>query len=267
VSARLAERQRDFAAWLLARTAPRATPGLVGDARASAAERLHVYRFAYLSRLVDVLRDDFPALLAALGRERFDPLAAAYLRAQPSRHFSLRYVGARFPAFLAEGEAARELREVAPFSPDLARLELAVTDAFDAADARALGRADLSELAPEAFGDLALALVPGAQLLALGWPVRALREAHDAERPLELAALAPGPERVLVWRRDERVLHRACGAEEHALLARVAAGTSFGELCAACAETRDAEQAAAFAASLLARWLEDGLLRGDGAPS
>lgn len=261
MSAQLAERQRTFAAWLLAREAPAATPGLLGDARAGAAERLRVYRYAYLSRLVGVLRDDFPALLAALGRERFDSLAAAYLRAHPSRHFSLRHVGARFPAFLAEHEHAREVRANAPWCADLARLELAVTDAFDAADARPLARGELEQLSPEAWDGLALAPLPGAQLLALAWPVRALREAHDAERPLAADAVAPASERVLVWRKQERVLHRECSAAEHALLARVVGGIRFGELCALAAEQRGEAQGAAFAASLLARWVEDGVLR------
>jgi hypothetical protein len=260
VSAPLASRQRDFAAWLLARDAPAATPELLGDARASAAERLHVYRYAYLSRLVGVMRDDFPALLGALGREGFDPLAAAYLRAQPSRHFSLRHVGAGLPTFLAEHADARESRASAPWCADLARLELAVTDAFDAADAQALSRADLTALPPEFWDELALAPMPGAQLLTLAWPVRALRAAHDAEQRLSLESLAPATERVLVWRRDERVLHRECSAEEHALLARVASGVRFGALCALAAEARGEEAGAAFAASLLARWVEDGLL-------
>jgi hypothetical protein len=265
VSPRLAQRQRDFAGWLLACDAPAQTPGLVGDARASAAERLHVYRYAYLSRLVGVLGDDFPALLAAVGRERFDPLAAAYLREQPSRHFSLRHVGARFPAWLAAAEHALSLesRAQAPWAAELARLELALTDAFDAADARPLARGDLEPLPAEAWDALRLELMPGAQLLALAWPVRALRAAHDAGQPLPLSPLAPEPERLLVWRRDERVLHRACSAEEHALLARLAGGIRFGALCALAAESHGEAEGAAFAASALARWVEDGVLRSD----
>jgi len=260
VSAPLAARQQEFAAWLLARDAPESVSGLLGDERSSALERLHVYRYAYMSRLVGVLRDDFPALLGALGRTRFDPLAAAYLRAQPSRHFSLRHVGARLPAFLATHESMRESRASAPWCPDLARLELAVSDAFDAEDAQPLARADLARLAPQAWDSLALSLVPGTQLLSLAWPVRALRAAHDAAKPLALEALAPVAEHVLVWRRDERVLHRDCSAEEYALLARVAGGVRFGELCALAAEARGEEAGAALAAGALARWVEDGVL-------
>jgi hypothetical protein len=259
----LAQLQGDFARWLLDREPPAETPRLLGDSRASAAERLHAYRYAYLSRLVGVLRDDFPALERTLGRDAFDPLAAAYLRSNPSRHFSLRHAGARFPAFLAQHEAARETRARAPFAPDLARFELAVTDAFDAADARPLLRSDLVHLAPEAWADLSLTRMPGAQLLELAWPVRALRVAYDAEQPLAVDAIEAASERVLVWRKSERVLHRACDAEEFALLARIASGLRFGELCALAAEARGEEGGAAYAASLLATWVEAELLRGE----
>ncbi len=238
------------------------TTGLLGDERASAGTRLRVYRHAYRVRILSVLRDDYPALLSALGEAHFAALAAAYLHANPSQHPSLRYAGARLPAFIAEHAAALEVRAGAPWAADLARLELAVTDAFDAADAQALSRADLTALPPEYWSELALALMPGAQLATYAWPVRALRAAHDAGQPLVLEALAPAPapEPVLVWRRSERVLHRECSAEELRLLGQVARGVSFGVLCALTAETRGEEAGAAFAASLLARWVEDGVL-------
>ena len=260
VHAPLASAQRDFAAWTIAREEPLLTPGLSGDARADVRERLGVYRHAYLARLVEVLADDYPALKRALGDARFDALAAAYVRALPSRSPSLRDLGARLPGFVAAHEAAAELRAGAPWAADLARLELAVTDAFDAEDALPLARSDLAAVAPEQWGELALSLMPGARLLALAWPVRALRAAHDAEQPLVLEALAPRAERVLVWRKDERVLHREVDASEAELLARVVAGACFGELCALAAEGCGDESGAALAAGLLGRWVEDELL-------
>ncbi len=260
MSTPLVSRQQEFSAWVMAREAPATTLGLLGDARASSETRLGVYRNAYAGRIIATLRDDYPALRSALGAAPFDALAADYLHAHPSQHPSLRYAGARLPAFLAEHEAVRSVRASAPWAADLAHLELAVTDAFDAADAQALSRADLTALPPQHWDALALALMPGAQLPTFAWPVRALRAAHDAEQPLAFDALAPASERVLVWRRDERVLHRECSAEEHALLAHVARGVRFGALCALAAEARGEVAGAAFAASLLARWVEDEVL-------
>ena len=221
-----------------------------------------MYRNAYVARIVAALGEDFPALKHALGAVRFDALAAAFLHAHPSQHPSLRYAGAHLPAFIAGHTcaAAAELRATAPWAADLARLELAITDAFDAADTKLLTRADLSALPPPQWDVLALALIPGAQLLALGWPVRALRSAHDAEQPLARGALAPAPEHVLVWRREERVMHRALEASEATLLARAQHGVRFGELCALAAEALGDATGAAFAASVLARWVKDGVL-------
>ncbi len=261
----LTRAQGAFAGWLMAREDPAATPGLFGDARASAAERLGVYRNAYSARIISALGDDFPALKRALGDACFTALAAAYLHANPSQHPSLRYAGARLPAFIAEhaAPAAAELRLSAPWAADLARFELAVTDAFDAVDSKLLTRADLTALPPELWDQLALAVVPGAQLLTLAWPVRAVRAAHDAEQPLALATLAAAAECVFVWRREERVMHRALEASEATLLARAQHGVRFGELCALAAEERADEAGAAFAASVLGRWVEDGVLVAD----
>ena len=90
--------------------------------------------------------------------------------------------------------------------------------------------------------------------------MRALRSAHDAEQPLAFEVLTRGPEHVLVWRREERVMHRALEASEAVLLARAQHGVRFGELCALAAETLGDAAGAAFAASVLARWIEDAVL-------
>jgi len=261
MSAPLADAQRAFAARVMESELQASLDGLLGDARADARERVGVYRHAYLARLLEVLGDDYPALKRALGESAFRGLAESYVRALPSQSPSLRDLGARLPAFLAAHEAASELRASAPWAADLARLELAVTDAFDAADALSLARSDLAAIAPEHWGELALALMPGTQLLAFAWPVRALRAAHDADQPLALDALSPRAEHVLVWRCEERVLHREVDASEAELLARLESGARFGELCALAAEARGDETGAAFAARMLARWVDEEILQ------
>lgn len=256
----LAGVQSEFAGWVTARAAPTETPALLGDARAGTAERLGVYRSAYLLRIVAALGEDFPALKAALGAAAFDALASDYVEACPSRHPSLRHAGDRLAAFVAGHESAAEARARWPFAADLAALEWAITDAFDAADAEPLSRADLTALPPEYWDDLALVPLPGAQLLELAWPVRALRAAHDAGEALPPVAPAPSSERVLVWRREERVRHRELSAEEAPLLALALRGARFGAVCALAAASRGEEAGAAHAAAALARWVEDGVL-------
>lgn len=61
---------------------PRSPVGLVGDERLNAADRLGIYRHAYMARLVGALRDLFPHVADALGDD-FDAVAEAWLRENP----------------------------------------------------------------------------------------------------------------------------------------------------------------------------------------
>jgi hypothetical protein len=232
---------------------------LRGDARASATARLEVYADAYFERLLGVLRDDYPALAAALGDDAFHDLATAYLAAHPPSRPSLRDAGARVAELLAgdSGEAAF-FRVRWPFAADLAALEWALVDAFDAPDAPALSREGLAALAPEAWEELPLRLHPATSLLELAWPVHLLRESHERGEPLPAAGLSREPTHICVTRRHERVFFRAVEPFEAALLATLQGGTTFGALCAHIAEERGAAAAPAFAATLLTRWLEAG---------
>ena len=232
---------------------------LVGDARASAAARLDVYANAYFARLLGALREDYPALAAALGEAAFHDLATAYLAAFPPSRPSLRDAGAKVRAFLAgDSPEAAWFRVRWPFAADLAALEWALVDAFDAPDAAPLEREFLAALAPEAWAALPLRLHPAAALLELAWPVHRLREAHDAGEALAAAVLAPSAIFVSVSRRGERVRFRAVDPAEAVLLAALREGTTFGALCERVAAERGEREAPRRAAELLSRWLEAG---------
>lgn len=121
--------------------------------------RLDVYRNAYYMRLEEALARDFPALLAALGDHDFGRLMAEYLRAHPSTSPTLRDLGHALSAWLR----AKNKVEFA----DLAALEWAVLNAFDAADVRLLDQEQLAQLVPEDWATLSVRLHPSLTLLAL----------------------------------------------------------------------------------------------------
>src|SRR4029079_11977422 len=98
-----------------------------GDARRSAVGRLDIYSNMYFFRLLEILQGDHPALLAALGEERFHNLVTDYLQAHPSDNPSVRHVSRHLPEFLAGGSWPEWLVE-------LARLEQARLGCFDAPD-------------------------------------------------------------------------------------------------------------------------------------
>src|SRR4030095_8150475 len=103
----------------------------------------------------------------------FHPLSPAYWLPHPPAHFSIRQSGRHLPEFLTGHAAA----VVHPCVADLARLERALSDAFEAADVPALGAATLAAAPPEQWPGLQLALHPSVHLLNCQWPVQKLRAA------------------------------------------------------------------------------------------
>jgi hypothetical protein len=233
---------------------------LRGDPERPAGVRLDVYGHAWFHRIHGALADDFGALARVLGEADFRELVIAYLRAHPPGRPSLRDAGAKLPEFLSGSPAAAALRDRVAFAPDLSRLEWALLEAFDAADAAALPREALAAVAPERWAGLRLIFQPALRLLALDFPVDRLRLAHDREDAELPAALAPLPTQVCVWRSEERVFHRALEPIEAEALALALAGACFGRVCEGIAARLAEAEAPLRAATLLARWQADGWL-------
>lgn len=240
--------------------------------------RFDVYRHAYRARLVSALRDNFEVLVQALGDEAFDALAAAYVQAHPPTRPSIRWYGHALADFMAgPGEAWVSH----PALVDLARMDWALRQAFDAADAPVLGVDNLRAVAPPRWAGLRFVLHPSVQLLPLEWQVepawRALRagldrdaaapgSSDDRDRVVfidditpEVPEPPPGAHVLLVWRRGLHTQWRSLAADEAAMLCAVAEGVEFAGLCEL-AQSLQAEVPAARAAGLLQRWVADELI-------
>jgi len=226
----------------------RALLGLVqGRGALGPADRLDIYARMYRARLLDVLREDFARVAELLGAERFATVACAYLARCPSRHPSVRYLGDRFPAFLA-GSTEIEGR---PFLADLARLEWARREVFDAPDAEPLGLAELRAIPPADWPRLAFRVIPAFCTLHAAWPV------HE---DLSITSVHPAETFLRVWREDFTVYQAGMDGTERVALERVLAGDPFGAVCQALETMSGSENAAREAAQLLLRWVEDGIL-------
>lgn len=232
---------------------------LASDAILAAPRRLEVYANAYFFRIHDCLKEDYAALHAAIGDDPFNDLVTAYLMVHPSGHPSLRYAGAALASFLAADPAAAPFRRRWPWASDLAGLEWALVDAFDAADAPPLHRDALTRLPPARWPELELRLHPSVRLLRLAWPVDALRKAWDRDRPLREPPAAHRTA-VCAWRRAERVHFRTLDPLELDLLEAARDEVPFGLLCQRAANALGAAAAPAFAAECLSRWVRDELL-------
>lgn len=237
-------------------------PALLRARPDGGAARLSIYRHAYRARLVAALADNYTVLQRALGDEAFEALALAYIAAWPSQHPSIRWFGHR----LAEFMATREDLVPHPALVDIARMDWALRDAFDAADAPALTLSALAALPAEAWAELRLKPHPSLRWLTLDWSIepawRALRE-HEPEaggEEPELPEPQAHPHGLAVWRQGLETRWRSLQALEATLLPAMAQGDSFADLCAQAAQKLgDETQAATAAAGCLHQWVSEGL--------
>ena len=217
-----------------------------------------VYRHAYGSRLVEAVRNDHEWLHVYLGDEMFDEMGYAYVAANTSRHPNLRWFSQALPAFLKEAAPYGKY----PILSDLAALEKALNDAFDARDAPALAVADMAGFAPEIWHDLKFKVHPSAIRLDLTTNAPAVwRALKNDETPPDAVALEE-PCRLLIWRQDVVPLFRELSAEEAMMWDEAAGGIPFGVLCSMLATHDDPEGAAARGAGYLHGWITGGLLTG-----
>jgi hypothetical protein len=225
------------------------------DPHLGAGERLAIYARMHFLRIRDVLVEDFPATCRAAG-EDVDRFVERYLAAFPTDDPSLRKAGRHLPRFLA----APSVAHAGPWHADLARLELATIEAFDAADDAVLERATLAQIPPERWADLRLEAVCSLRILDTDFAVDDLREhlLRTDESPAA-ALFAPQPRTLRVWRQGFRVFHRRIDPVERAALRLLSDGVSFGELCERLAETTTGD-AAQQVLRLLDLWLADELL-------
>lgn len=226
---------------------------IAGDDRLSAEERVDIYANMYFYRILDVLKEDFPATLAVLGAARFHNLITSYLIEYPPAHFSIAFAGNHLADFIA----SHPLHEEFPFLADLTRMERALIDVFHATDAVSLDAEQMRAIAPADWPALKLALNPAHEILELQWDIAPILDA--VERGQEPIAPASGAKSMLVWRNHNRDYYRQIDSAERHLLDALVKGTTFAEICELIAASVDDDPASAINQRLEV-WLRDGLL-------
>lgn len=222
---------------LVGRAEPEASASAIaaGSARLSPVEQIDVYREQFFLRHLDVLRDDFASMRHLLGDDAFDELARAYLAAHPPSTFSLRDLGHAMAAFV---RATRPWADDALLF-DLARVEWAFVESFDAPDAPPLDPAAFAGATEESFPRARIDLDPSVRLLSLGHAAHDYR--HEVKEGRSPARPAPAPASVVVYRRAHVLKFAPVPPEALSLLAELAAGAALAD---ACERAREASGAA-----------------------
>jgi hypothetical protein len=215
-----------------------------------------VYRYAYGSRLVEAVRNDHELLHLYLGDEMFDEMGYAYVKARPSQNPNMRWFSQGLPEFLRSAMPYADH----PVLSDLAALEKALNDAFDAAEGPVVELGAMAGFAPEVWSGLTFRPHPSAVRLDLSTNASAIWLAlKNEEAPPEATPLEE-PARLLIWRQDTTPMFRELSAEEAMMWDEAGAGIPFGVLCEMLATYDDPDGAAGRGAGYLHGWITSGLL-------
>jgi len=198
-------------------------PGLIRPSRTlTPLERLDIYRGMYELRLTEALRTDYPGLAHLLGEELFEELARLYIRACPSRSYTLNRLGDHLPAFLDDVDGLPRPRLVR----DLARLELASTFVFDEEESPAAGPTAVSRFSCQQWGDLRFIPIRALRLVELSYPAHRYLEAlRIGDTP---PRLRPAQTRLVVYRRDFRIFYLSLTKPAFALFQSLCEGLPLG---------------------------------------
>jgi hypothetical protein len=196
----------------------------------------------------------FPTVRQLIGEEAFAAMSRAYWHAQPPQRGDLAQLGAGLPAFIA-GDT--QLADV-PYLADVARLELALSDAESAADV--VPELDsLQQLAGADPASIRLVLQPGTSVVASRYPIAAIHAAHRAgtDEAFDAARQAVSEARsetAFVWREGWQAhcvaIDEATARWTRAVLDRATLGTALRHA------GTDFDFAAWLAQAIRQRWLQ-----------
>jgi len=206
-------------------------------------ERLELYNRQYWFRLWDCLHDDYPGLRAVLGERRFHVLVTAYLKACPSRSFTLRNLGSKLEGFMGRDRSWR--RGLTPgrvlMAREMAGFEWAQAVAFDGERRATLTMDELLGANP---AKMRVRLQPYMSLLHLRFPLDDFAIAIKKQSRLEAASQAstegreedgamksprlPRPEEVflVVHRMEETLYYKRLGRQAFLTLKALGNGAS-----------------------------------------
>ena len=223
-------------------------------------ERLGIYGNAYFARLLECLRESFPALTYALGDELFDEFSLEYLQRYPSQSYSLCELGGHFAAHLQETRPDAEPRAAGQidwpdFLIDLATLEWNIEQVFDGPGTEgkpSLALAQIEAISPEQWSQIILRPGPSLRIMEFQFPVNDYYTEFRQENKPEMPA--PRPQYIALNRREYVVRRLEIEPLEYRLLERILCGDSLGDVIQRVAA--EAEVPLEQFAELLQRWFQ-----------
>lgn len=248
--------QHEFLGHLLDNSAAEIVNRIESTPRCSAEERMLFYSNGYKLRLKEALSTDFERLHAYLGDELFDILMQQYIDNYPSHHPSLRYFGQHMAEMIEQLDISQQAPEVV----EIAKIELAFGNSFDAADSQPVTLDQLAHLEPERWASLILNFHDAVQLLPQRYNSFQIWRALSKDE-------APPPQidddtTWLIWRQDLVSRYRALESGERAALTVALSGGNFADICETLLQYFSEEETPQHALHYLQHWINDQMVCG-----
>ncbi len=224
----------------------------------SAKGRLDIYASAYRLRLKEAITTDYDKLALYLGDERFEKLMDLYIDKFPSHTTNLRYFSTHLPELIRDETDYAHIAEVY----ELACIERAFADSFDAKDLQFATIDDLAALPEQAWGTLSFKFQKSVQIIWLehnSFPIwKALAEEHTPPKANKSSATA-----WILWRKSDLISHyRMLAPEEIAILALAMQGENFAVMCEKLLEFYNEQETPMKAIGFLQSWITEEMLAG-----
>lgn len=204
-------------------------------------DRLELYAQQYWWRIEQSFDEDFTTVQLIMSVKQYEALRDAYLMKFPSRSFTLRNLGDRFPEFIKKNPVLA--KPSMQLVLDCALFDWARVEAFDAAQMKPLRLTDIKK---PFFIKEKIKLQPHVQILTLHYPVdtllkegkqRLFEEASNTTLQYSKKKKGPAAKKLktekvylAVHRHEERVLMKRLTSNQSRLLKEIAAGTSLQTL-------------------------------------
>ncbi|HWU04157.1 MAG TPA: DNA-binding domain-containing protein [Novosphingobium sp.] len=216
------------------------------------AEGLAVYQNNYRASLMACLAETCPQTMAWMGEADFRAAAARHIDRVPPHSWTLdEYADGLPDSLTAQYPDDREIG-------DLARIELALSQVFVAADAAAMTPAQMAGID---WGEAWLQAIPALAILSLATNAAEIWMALAEELPPPAAREQREPEAVLVWRVEGICRLRRLDADEAAMLRLLTSGhTRFEHICQQAIARWGEQKGIQAIGQWLARWVVDGLI-------
>lgn len=227
----------------------------------SSVERLDIYAHMYYARLLEILVAEYPTTRQLLGSHEFAVLCRKFLARNPSRSRVLNRLSEKFPEFLVRSLPAGNRNGLAV---DVARIERAMEDVFDAPRAEPLTADQFAAIGADQWEQVRLTVIPALRLLKLRYPandhMNAVRSGKKPRVPRARATYA------IVYRRGYQVFRRDQEPEQFKLLSALVAGRVLAAAVRASISGRSgsADRLAAKLGAWFREWATAGIFCGAG---